>query len=104
MKNSAFLFLILLIILSGCITSSTPYQNDVIVQENYVLTRANPFTDSTTTIRFNLRNLGRDVVPRTIVDFLIYKGWELTVCNAKMDIKSAIIVANSRISIVLIQD
>lgn len=74
MKNSAFLFLILLIILSGCITSSTPYQNDVIVQENYVLTRANPFTDSTTTIRFNLRNLGRDVVPRTIVDFFDLQG------------------------------
>jgi len=79
MKFSLFILLVLvlvLVFLAGCTTTqtSTQYSNDVITQSNYVLTRSNPFTDSTTSIRFYLRNLGRDTVPRAYVDFFDLKG------------------------------
>jgi hypothetical protein len=74
MRKIAFLFLFAVIILAGCTTVSTPYQNDVIVQENYVLTRSNPFTDSSTEIRFNIRNVGRAVVSRADVLFSDLQG------------------------------
>jgi hypothetical protein len=74
MRNEAFLFLFAIIILAGCTNAASPYQNDVIIQENYVLTRANPFTDSSTTIRFNIRNVGRDVVPKTDILFTDLQG------------------------------
>lgn len=74
MRKIVFLFLIAIVILAGCTTASTPYQNDVIVQENYVLTRINPFTDSSTEIRFNIRNAGRDVVPRADILFSDLQG------------------------------
>jgi hypothetical protein len=75
MRNAAFLFLFAVIILAGCTTTATiPYQNDVIIQENYVLTRANPFTDSSTSIRFNIRNVGRDVVPKADILFTDLQG------------------------------
>jgi len=70
MKKSAFFLLLAVAILAGCVTTtSTPYKNDVLVQSQYIVTRSNPYTDSTTSIRFYLRNYGRDVVPRAVVSF-----------------------------------
>ena len=72
------LLLLVLVILAGCTSSTTgPYKNEVLVQDNYILTRANPFTDSTTSIRFYLKNFGRDTVPKTVVDFFDLKGLDV---------------------------
>ncbi len=79
MRKTAFLFLIAIVILAGCTTASSPYKNDVIVQENYVLTRTNPFTDSSTEIRFNIRNVGRDVVPKADILFSDLQGLQSSV-------------------------
>ena len=75
MKSLSLVLVLAVVILAGCTTSiSGPYQNDVLVQKNYVLTRQNPFTDSSTSIRFNLQNFGRDTVPKAVVDFYDLKG------------------------------
>jgi hypothetical protein len=71
------LLLLVFVILSGCTSTTTVYRNEVLVQDNYILTRANPFTDSTTSIRFYLKNYGMDTVPSTVVDFFDLKGLEV---------------------------
>lgn len=78
MKKS-LLFLFAIIILAGCTTSTSPYKNDVLVQDQYVLTRANPFAGSTTTIRFYLRNFGSNTVPRADVIFNDMQGLSSTI-------------------------
>lgn len=75
MKKFALFLLLAVAILTGCVTTtSTPYRNDVLVQDQYVLTRSNAFTDSTTSIRFYLRNYGRDTVPKAVVSFFDPSG------------------------------
>jgi len=69
------LLILALIVLAGCTTTSpTSYQNDVIVLQNAIVSRVNPFTDSTTSVRFDLQNAGTGAVPRVVVDFFDLKG------------------------------
>jgi len=66
---------LIILILAGCTSTTTGiYKNEVLVQDKYVLTRTNPFTDSTTSIRFYLKNFGRDPVPKAIVNFFDLKN------------------------------
>lgn len=76
MKFPGIIFILLVVVfVAGCTsTGSNVYKNDVLVQTNYVLTRSNPFTDSATSIRFDLRNYGKDTVPIAVVDFFDLKN------------------------------
>lgn len=71
-----FLILILLfvVLIAGCTSSQSVYRNEVLVQDDYVVTRTNPFTDSTTGIRFYLKNYGKDTVPKAVVNFFNLEG------------------------------
>jgi hypothetical protein len=67
---------LVILILAGCTSTTSVYKNEVLVQDKYILTRSNPFTDSTTSIRFYLKNYGRDTVPKASVDFFDLKGMD----------------------------
>ena len=59
--------------------TSTFYKNDVITIENLVGPDAQPVPGTTTSIRFDLRNNGRDPVPKLVVDFFDTQGLTTTV-------------------------
>jgi hypothetical protein len=65
-----------ILVIAGCTTTTGIYKNDIMVQEQPILTRTNPYTDSSTSIRFYLRNYGRDTVPKAFVNFFDFHGME----------------------------
>jgi hypothetical protein len=74
------IFLLLTLFLAGCINqppqNQTTYEKNIIVIENYELSDSTIYNGSSATLRFDIKNKGRDTVEKVKVTFFNLGGFE----------------------------